>query len=216
MAGAVRDDPVFVIALTGGIASGKSAVSAHFELLGVPVIDTDIIARELVEPGQPLLSSVIAAFGKELLDGLGRLRRRELRELIFSNPDKRAQLEALLHPKITEEARRRISATKGPYCILVIPLLAESGGRGGADRVLLVDAPAETRIRRLMLRDEVTRDQAQAALSAQAPDADRRALADDVIDNTGDIEALETQVEKLHRHYTLLAQRQNAEMPATP
>jgi dephospho-CoA kinase len=196
----------FVVALTGGIAAGKSSVSARFERLGVPVIDTDRIARELVAPGQPLLASLIAAFGKELLDGLGRLRRRKLRELIFAHPDKRRQLEALLHPKIAEQARRRIATVQGPYCLLTIPLLAETGGRGAADRVLVVTAPVETRLRRLMARDQVSRPQAEAALAAQASDEARLALADDVIDNTDDLAALDARVAELHRRYTRMAE----------
>ena len=123
MAGIMQAPSTYVVALTGGIASGKSAVSERFAQLGVPIVDMDIIARELVEPGQALLSSIIAAFGKELLDGLGRLRRHKLRELIFTDPDKREALEALMHPRIAEEARRRIDATDEPYCLLVIPLL---------------------------------------------------------------------------------------------
>ena len=208
--------PAYVVALTGGIASGKSSVSALFEKLGVPVIDMDLIARELVEPGQPLLSSIIAAFGQELLDGLGRLRRRELRQLIFADPGKRKALEDLLHPRIIEESRRRIEAVDAPYCVLVIPLLTESGGQGGADRVLVVDAPAEVRMARIMQRDDVTREQAEAALAAQASDAERRALADDVIDNSGDLASLEARVAQLHRYYLALAQAQKAEIPATP
>ena len=204
------DDPVFIVALTGGIASGKSSVSDQFERLGVPVIDSDRIARELVEPGQPLLASVIAAFGRELLDAFGRLRRRQLRDLIFSNPEKRQQLEALMHPRIAEEALKRIGKVTTPYCILVIPLLAESGGRGSADRVLVVDVPAETRIQRLMARDDIAREQAQAALSAQTTREARLALADDVIDNSGDISELPERVAELHRQYMELSPRARA------
>jgi dephospho-CoA kinase len=198
---AAPGDPIFVVALTGGIASGKSLVSGQFERLGVPVIDMDLVARDLVEPGQPLLSSIVTAFGKELLDAYGRLRRRQLRDLIFSDAEKRTQLEALLHPRIVEESLKRIAAVKGPYCVLVIPLLAEIDRSGVAHQVLVVDAPEEMQIQRLMVRDGVTREQAELALAAQTTREKRLALADDVIENSGEIADLTEQVDALHRKY---------------
>jgi dephospho-CoA kinase len=197
--------PVYVVALTGGIAAGKSSVSALFKRLGVPVIDTDAIARDLVEPGQPLLSSIVGVFGKEMLDAYGRLKRRHLREIIFSSPDKRAQLEAMMHPRIGEEALRRIGKVSQAYCLLVIPLLAETGGSSGADRVLVVDSPKATQINRLMGRDGATRDAAKAALAAQSGREERLAIADDVIDNSGDKHELEAHVARLHAQYLELA-----------
>lgn len=196
----------YVVALTGGIASGKSMVSDLFEELGVPVVDADVIARELVEPGQPLLSSIVGALGKELLDAYGRLKRRKLREMIFASPEIRATLEQIMHPRIIEEAERRIMAVTAPYCILVIPLLAESGSRGPVDRVLVVDAESEIRIKRLMARDGMSRKEVQAALAAQASRETRLAIADDIIDNSGDSSQLPTRVESLHQRYLTFAE----------
>jgi dephospho-CoA kinase len=192
---------VLVVALTGGIASGKSTVSGIFRELGVPVVDTDEIARELVEPGQPLLSSVVAAFGQELLDAYGRLKRRKLRNLIFKNKDKRRQLEELLHPRIAEEARDRIARIRSGYCILVIPLLAEKKDFAGLDRVLVVDTDPALQLERLQTRDKSTSQQARNALAAQASREERLAIADDVIKNSGPIEELDSAVRKLHRKY---------------
>ena len=176
---------VFVVALTGGIASGKTTVSDLFAELGVPVIDADLIARELVEPGQPLLASIVAAFGQELLDAYGRLKRRKLRKLVFGDTEKRLQLESLMHPEIAAEAQFRIGEVKFDYCILVIPLLAEKGGFAGVNRVLLVDTDVETQLERLGARDDVSPAQARAVLELQATREQRHAIADDVIDNSG-------------------------------
>lgn len=195
----------YVVALTGGIASGKSTVSELFDQLGVPVVDADVIARELVEPGQPLLSSIVGALGKELLDAYGRLKRRKLREMIFASPEIRATLENIMHPRIIEAAEQRILEVSAPYAILVIPLLAESGGRGPVDRVLVIDADKETRIRRLMERDDMTREEVLAAFSAQASRETRLALADDVIENSSGLSDLPERVEALHHRYLALA-----------
>jgi dephospho-CoA kinase len=196
----------YVVALTGGIASGKSTVSGLFRELGVPVVDADEIARELVEPGQPLLSSIVGALGQELLDAYGRLKRRKLREMIFSSPQVRAELEAITHPRILEEAERQVFEVTAPYCILVIPLLAEIGGRETVDRVLVVDAETETRVQRVMDRDEMSREEVNAALAAQASQEARLAIADDVLDNSGDLASLPERVAALHRQYLELAE----------
>lgn len=192
---------VFVVALTGGIASGKSMVSRMFEDLGVPVIDTDVIAHELVEPGEPLLASIVSAFGHELVDAYGRLKRRKLRKLIFKSKKKRKKLEALMHPEISAEALRRIKKVKSGYCILVIPLLAEVGGYPGVDRVLVVDTDPETQIDRVMKRDDVSAKQAKAALNAQISREHRLSIADDVIDNSGTPERLLEKVRAMHESY---------------
>jgi dephospho-CoA kinase len=194
------------IALTGGIASGKSTVAELFAARGVPVIDTDLIAREVVEPGQPALAAVAAAFGKDLLGPDGRLDRRRLREIIFGDATARARLEAILHPAIRAEMERQSAAAAqaGPYQILVIPLLAEGGRRDHVDRVLVVDAPESVQVERLMARDSVTRDQAQASLRAQAKRETRLGIADDVVTNTGRIDDLREQVAALHERYVQL------------
>ena len=195
------------VALTGGIASGKSTVANLFAARGVPVIDTDLIAREVVEPGQPALAAVAAAFGNDLLGPDGRLDRRRLREIIFGDAAARARLEAILHPAIRAEMERQSAAAAraGPYQILVIPLLAEGGRRDHVDRVLVVDAPEAVQVERLMARDSVTREQAQVSLRAQAQRETRLGIADDVVTNTGRIEDLRAQVAALHERYVQLA-----------
>jgi dephospho-CoA kinase len=195
----------FRVALTGGIASGKSTVADLFAALGVPVIDTDVIAREVVEPGRPALAQVVEAFGRDVLDADGRLDRKRLREHIFSDPDARRRLEAILHPAIRAEMERQSQAAGGPYQVLVIPLLAEGGRRDHVDRVLLVDVPEELQIQRVMWRDGVSHEQAQASLNAQATRAQRLAMADDVLRNTGRVDDLREQVAELHAKYTQLA-----------
>lgn len=193
--------------MTGGIASGKSAVSDRFAKLGVTVIDTDLIAREVVEPGRPVLQEVVAAFGPGVIDEQGRLRRRELREIIFNDPASQELLEGILHPAIRREAVRRVAAVRAPYCIVVIPLLAESGHFEWLDRILVVDVPEEVQIERLMARDGVDEDQARASLAAQAGREARLRLADDVIDNSGPEDALDEIVRELDRKYAALNRR---------
>ena len=199
-----QDQTVLVVALTGGIASGKTSVSDLFSELGVPVVDTDIIARELVAPGKPLLAEITRAFGEEILDSEGTLRRRRLRELIFSDAEKKHQLEAILHPEIRAEVQRRISTLESAYCILVIPLLAETGGYQNVDRVLVVDVCADVQLERLSRRDQVSGEQATAALAAQASRAARLEIADDIISNSGAESELKAKVEELHRFYLYL------------
>jgi len=198
-------DQPYRVALTGGIASGKSTVADLFAALGVPVIDTDVIARQVVEPGQPALAEIAATFGPDVLDDDGRLDRRRMRERIFTDPDAKRRLEAILHPAIRAEMERQSMAAQGPYQVLVIPLLTEGGRRDHVDRVLLVDVPEELQIQRLMMRDGVSHEQAQASLNAQATRAQRLALADDVIRNTGRVDGLRTQVAELHGKYLRLA-----------
>ena len=196
---------LYRVALTGGIASGKSTVARLFAALGVPVIDTDVIAREVVEPGQPALAEVVAAFGEDVLDDTGRLDRRRLRERIFSDPQARRRLEAILHPAIRRGMERQSSEAGGAYQLLVIPLLAEGGRRDHVDRVLLVDVPEELQVERLMQRDGASAEQARAALRAQATRAARRAIADDLLQNTGSAEDLRNAVAQLHARYVALA-----------
>lgn len=195
----------FRVALTGGIASGKSTVANLFAALGVPVIDTDVIAREVVEPGQPALAAVVKAFGSEVLDGDGRLDRRRLRERIFADAGARERLNAILHPAIRAEMERQSQTAGGRYQVLVIPLLTEGGGRGHVDRVLLVDVPEALQVERLMMRDGVSREQAVASLNAQATRAQRLAMADDVLRNSGQPDELRDRVAELHGKYCALA-----------
>lgn len=203
-----RNVPPRVIALTGGIASGKTAVSDRFAALGVPVVDTDLLAREVVAPGTPGLAEVAGTFGVELLDEHGALDRRALRERIFSDADARRRLEAILHPRIEQAARQAIdragSDPRVRYVVLVVPLLVETGLFEDADRVLVVDVPEALQLERLTVRDGLSTDQARAALSAQASREKRLAIADDVIENTGSLEALDEQVDRLDRTYRAL------------
>jgi len=190
-----------IVALTGGVASGKTAVSDRFAERGVPVVDTDVLAREVVAPGSPGLAEVEAAFGAEIIDADGALDRSALRQRIFDDPDARNRLERILHPRIAEEARRRLASEAAPYAILVVPLLVESGLFEDADRVLVVDVPEAVQIERLIARDGGTRDQAEAMLAAQASREQRLARADDVIENTGTLEDLRRRVDALDATY---------------
>jgi dephospho-CoA kinase len=200
------EPPPFRVALTGGIASGKTTVANLFAELGVPLIDTDVIARQVVEPGQPALAAVVAAFGPDILDTDGRLDRRRMRERIFSDLTAKQRLEAILHPAIRAEMERQSRQAGGPYQMLVIPLLTEGKRRDHVDRVLLVDVPEELQIERLMMRDGVTHEQARASLNAQATRAERLAMADDVVRNTGRVDDLRDEVAKLHAKYLALAE----------
>ena len=195
----------FRVALTGGIASGKSTVADLFAALGVPVIDTDVIAREVVEPGQPALAQVVETFGPEVVDSDGRLDRRRLRERIFADHEAKRRLEAILHPAIRAEMERQSRAAGGPYQVLVIPLLTEGKRRDHVDRVLLVDAPEELQIQRLMGRDGVSHEQGRASLNAQATRAERLAMTDDVVRNTERLDDLRKVVAGLHAKYLQLA-----------
>jgi dephospho-CoA kinase len=198
-----------LIALTGGIASGKTAVAELFAKLGVPVLDTDQIAREVVAPGMPALRQLVAEFGPEILDAHGGLDRARMRERVFADPAQRRKLEAITHPAIREElARRAAAAAAGnDYQIHVIPLLVETGRAEVYDRVLVVDCPEDAQIERLVTRDGTSRAQAEEILRAQASRAERLDAAHDVIENTGTLEDLERFVDTLHRNYALLAQK---------
>jgi dephospho-CoA kinase len=196
---------MFRVALTGGIASGKTTIAEMFSDLGVPVIDTDRIARDVVEPGQPALAEVAGAFGPEVIGADGRLDRARMRETVFADAQSRRRLEAILHPAIRAEMERRSATAGGPYQLLVIPLLAEGGRTDHVDRVLLVDAPEALQIERLMRRDGATEAQARAALAAQASRAERQAIADDRLENTGQPDDMRAEVERLHEKYLALA-----------
>ncbi len=196
---------MFRVGLTGGIASGKSTVANLFAALGVPVIDADVIARDVVAPGSALLGKICAEFGEEVLAPDGSLDRKALRARVFGESAEataaRRRLEALIHPAIRAEMDARSASAGGPYQILAIPLLVEGGARGRVDRVLVVDADEATQIRRLQARDGSTLSEARAILAAQTDRARRRAAADDIIKNDGDLVALAAQVEALHASY---------------
>jgi dephospho-CoA kinase len=193
------------VALTGGIASGKSTVAALFAALGVPIIDTDEIAREVIAPGSALLAQVLERFGPAVRAADGTLDRRALRELVFRDAQARAALESLLHPAIRARAAELEAAARAPYTITVIPLLAETGRAGDYNRVLLVDSEERAQRERLAQRDGGSTASIDAALGAQASRAARRALAHDVIVNDGELATLQPRVQALHAQYLQLA-----------
>lgn len=189
------------IGLTGGIASGKSTVAEMFADLGVPVIDTDIIAREVVQPGEPALNEICERFGSQVINTDGELDRDALRKLIFSDTVARHDLEAILHPRIGAETRRQSSAAAGPYQLIVVPLLTGSQLIQFVNKILVVDCDEDIQIQRLIARDAETIDQAQRILSAQASRKERLVIADDVIRNDQSLAATRAQVLALDATY---------------
>jgi len=205
MASPRRAAPVPRIALTGGVASGKSTVARLFQALGAKLIDTDQVSRDIVAPGMPVLTALVAQFGAGVLRADGTLDRARLRELVFADPAARARLESLTHPAIREQVARLCAQAGGPYQIIAVPLLVETGTHRDYDRVLLVDCDPQVQLARLMARDGLDGEQAHRMLAAQAPREARLAVADDVIVNESDAAALAPQVESLHRSYLRLA-----------
>jgi dephospho-CoA kinase len=189
------------VGLTGGIASGKTSVSDLFAELGVPVIDTDSIARQLVDPGQPALGEIVDLFGTDALLPDGRLDRAALRKAVFGDPALRARLNQILHPRIRAEMIRRIREVTHPYCLVVVPLLVESALNEAMDRVLVVDVPEATQFERLTLRDGISAELARKMIAAQAERRERLDVADDVIDNTGSLDDLRRRVAQLDQVY---------------
>jgi dephospho-CoA kinase len=202
----MENSGTFVVVLTGGIASGKSAVSRLFAQRGVSVIDTDRIAHEIVEPGQAALERIAEAFGQEFLDGSGRLDRKKMRNAIFSDPGLKIRLEGIMHPAIAAEVDQRIAQIDAPWCILVVPLFKKESLFPWIDHVLAVDVEESVQIERVMERDGITREQAQSILDAQPSRRERLALADDIIDNSGSLEELKARVDDLYGKYTTLSQ----------
>ncbi|BCG10758.1 MULTISPECIES: dephospho-CoA kinase [Buttiauxella] len=196
---------VYTVALTGGIGSGKSTVADNFSRLGITVVDADIIARQVVEPGQPALNIISEHFGPEILLQDGTLNRRVLRERIFSSPAEKQWLNALLHPLIHQRTQTEINQALSPYVLWVVPLLVENNLQQKADRVLVVDVSPEVQIARTIARDKVSREHAQQIIAAQATREARLNAADDVINNDGAPEKVAAHVDRLHRQYLELA-----------
>jgi len=190
-----------IVGLTGGIGSGKSTVADFFQQLGIPVIDADIIAHTLVEPGQPALVEIIKAFGPDSADASGVLDRNRLRKLVFSDPAQRHRLEAILHPKIRRKIIDLTTNIQTPYCIVVIPLLLETDQRDLVDRILVVDTGVDNQIKRVTLRNDLPRHETMAIITTQASRERRLAAADEVIDNNGSLADLEYQVRAQHEKY---------------
>lgn len=193
------------VGLTGGIASGKTTVSNMFAKLGVPVIDTDIIARQVVEPGKPALQEIRERFGDNVIGQSGHLKRSELRNIIFRDDKARADLETILHPRIGAEVQKQSALVSGPYQIIAVPLLVNSALRQFVDRVLVVDCEEHLQIERLLQRDAGTVAEAKRILASQSSREERLAIADDIILNDSDIAHLEKQVIALHEQYRHLS-----------
>ena len=202
---AQEDNLPYTVALTGGIASGKTLISDEFSRLGVPVIDTDVIAHEIVFPDSDQGPLAGRHFGSSIIDAYGRLKRSELRALIFADPNARKELESILHPRIRREAGKAIAKVSYAYCILVIPLLAERGAYPNVDRILVVDVEPETQVQRLMARDNSSREQAEQALASQASREQRLKIADDVLNNSGSPEKVRDEVARLNLKYLQFA-----------
>lgn len=192
------------LGLTGGIGSGKSAAAQHFIDLGVHVIDADHAARWVVEPGRPALEQIARHFGQGVLQADGQLDRAALRKLIFEVPEQRRWLEALLHPLIAEEIVSHLARAESPYAILVSPLLIESGQSRMTQRILVIDVPQQLQIERTLQRDQISEQQVQAILQAQASREERLRHADDVLVNDRDHAWLRSEVERLHHFYLTL------------
>ncbi|WP_336752124.1 dephospho-CoA kinase [Aeromonas hydrophila] len=204
---------MYVVAITGGIGSGKTTVANQFAELGIEVVDADVIAREVVEPGTPALAAIAAHFGSAVITPDGQLDRRRLRERVFTDQQAKGWLNALLHPLIRTEMQHQCAAARSPYCLLVVPLLVENRLTALANRVLVIDVDEATQIERTCRRDGVSREQAQAVLAAQASRAERLAAADDVLDNqNGTPEAIKSRILALHETYLAFASQQACQL----
>ena len=205
--------PALIIGVTGGIGSGKTTVADLFSSLGVPVIDADELARQVVVPGQPAYEEILQYFGPTVMTKSGELDRRRLRARVFSDSAKRARLEAIVHPRVYAKMEQQLACLDTPYAIVVVPLLIESGGVELVDRVLVVDSPEELQIERTYRRDGTSRATIENILAAQLDRSSRLSEANDVIENDASVEALEEGVSRLHRKYLAEAARIASERP---
>lgn len=195
----------YIVGLTGGIGSGKSAAAERFRALGITVVDADVCARIVVEPNKPALKTIAEHFGSEIIQADGTLDRAALRQKIFADEAERKWLEALLHPLIFEEMWSQLQSAPSPYAILESPLLIEAGQLAICQRVLVVDATEETQLARTTARDNNSVAQVKAIMAAQATRQQRNAKADDIVSNDGDLASLHQAIDKLHQHYLSLA-----------
>ncbi|MBB6522716.1 dephospho-CoA kinase [Pseudoteredinibacter isoporae] len=199
-------EQTMVIGLTGGIGSGKTAVSDRFALKGIAIVDADIASRTVVEPGKPALAEIAAHFGDEVILESGELNRAKLREIVFADPSQREQLEAMTHPRIRDEIVSGLQSARSPYVILASPLLMETDQHQMCDRILLVDVPEDIQLQRASSRDGVSVEQIKAIMAAQTSREKRRQNADDIIVNDRDLNWLDEEVERLHSSYLSLCQ----------
>lgn len=195
----------YVVGLTGGIGSGKTAVSDRFHALGIAVVDGDVASRAVLAPGEPALAAIAERFGQALIQHDGRLDRAALRRRVFADPDERRWLERLTHPLMADWLRQRLNEADSPYALLVNPLLVESGQAARCDRVLVVDVPESLQVERTLARDGGDESQVRAIIAAQASREQRLAAADDVIVNDRDTAHLDVEVARLHEQYLELA-----------
>ena len=200
---------MFTVGVTGGIGSGKSSAADQFRQLGVPVIDADVVARQIVEPGMPALQEIINAFGESVTNDWGELDRAALRKIIFSDSSRKSQLEAILHPRIYDEILRLLSELSTPYAIVVIPLLAESKREYPLDRILVIDVPSDVQISRVTTRDDQSTEEVERIISSQVSRHSRLAIADDVIENIGSKDDLYERVDAMHLTYLEYAHKSN-------
>ena len=201
----------YLVGLTGGIGSGKSAAANRFsDRHGITVVDADIASRAVVAPDEPALAAIAEHFGPQVLADDSSLDRAALREIVFADPEQRRWLQGLLHPLISAWLKHRIAEATSPYVLLVNPLLFESGQQGWCNRVLLIDAPEEAQLTRTMARDANTREQVENIMRAQASREQRRALADDIINNDKDLATLHERIDRQHEEYLKLCQSQPA------
>ena len=200
---------MFTVGVTGGIGSGKSSAADRFRQLGVPVIDADVVARQIVEPGMPALQEIINTFGESVANDRGELDRAALRKIIFSDSSRKSQLEAILHPRIYDEILRLLSELSTPYAIVVIPLLAESKREYPLDRILVIDVPSDVQISRVTTRDGQSTEEVERIISSQASRYSRLAIADDVIENIDSKDDLYERVDAMHLTYLEYARKSN-------
>lgn len=196
---------MFVIGLTGGIGSGKTAATDYLTTLGVTIVDADLASRVVVEPGKPALKAIAERFGDHVIAEDGSLDRRALREIVFADPDALKALEGITHPAIGQELRNQIAGSKSPYTVLVSPLLFETSQKDLVHRTLVIDAPAELQVKRTMARDHVPEEQVAAIMKAQLERTKRLDQADDVVENHGSLEKLHDELDALHKRYLELA-----------
>lgn len=195
------------VGLTGGIGSGKTTVSDRFEELGAPVIDTDVLARDVVAPGEPALEQLVDAFGRGILLDDGTLDRAGLRQQAFADPEARRRMEAILHPAIRQRLRARLKALTRrdePYCVIVVPLLVETDFQEMVDRVLVIEAPRDRRIQWVTARSGMSRDEVEKIMDSQASAGERAQVAHDIVNNDGSLDDLLEKVDRLHAKYLVV------------
>ena len=191
--------------MTGGIGSGKSTVARLFSSIGVPIIDTDVIARDIVEPGKSAWHRIVTEFGEDYLNPDQTINRKKLAKLVFNDKEKKIRLESILHPEIYQEVLLRTDREDFPYCVIVIPLLLETGAENRFDRILVIDVPENLQLQRTMARENISEEMVKQIMESQVSRAQRIAVADDVINNSLPMEQLHNQVEDLHQKYLSLA-----------